>query len=61
MKAKTMNTLQAAKEAKNNKSNKRSVLDHIGKAKALLDDVAAAAGLVTALLKAAEVAGKILN
>lgn len=53
--------LQATKEATKRKPDKRSFLDHIGKAKALLDDVAAAAGLVTALIQAAEAAGRILG
>jgi YD repeat-containing protein len=53
--------MQSAKEAKSKRPNKGSILEHIGKAKALLDDVAAAAGLVTALLKAAEVASNILK
>ena len=52
---------QSAKEAKSKRPNKGSILEHIGKAKALLDDVAAVAGLVTALLKAAEVASNILR
>jgi hypothetical protein len=53
--------LQASKEAKMKEPSKASILEHMGKAKALLEDVAAAAGLVTALVKAAEVASKIFH
>lgn len=53
--------LQATKEARKTKPNKSSFPDHVGKAKALLEDAAAAAGLVTALLQAAEIAGKIFQ
>lgn len=51
--------LQASKEAGKENPDKGSFSKHIGKAKALLGDAAAAAGLVTALLKAVEVADKI--
>ncbi len=53
--------LQATKEARKKEPNKGYFLEHIGKAKGLLEDVAAVGGLVTALLKAAEVASKILQ
>jgi hypothetical protein len=53
--------LQASKEAKKDEPDKESFLDHVGKAKALLDDAAAAAGLATALMKAAEVAQQIFR
>jgi hypothetical protein len=53
--------LQATKEGRKAKPDKGSFLEHIGKAKGLLDDVAAAAGLVTALLQAAEVASRVFG
>jgi YD repeat-containing protein len=53
--------LQASKEAKKKEPGKASILEHMGKAKALLEDVAEAAGLVTALVKAAEVASSIFH
>ena len=53
--------LQANEEAKKQKPNKSSFLEHIGKAKGLLEDVAAATGLVTALLQASEIARKIFH
>jgi len=53
--------VQAIKEAEKQKPDKGSFLEHIGRAKGLLEDVGAAAGLVTALLKAAEVASRIFR
>lgn len=52
--------MKASNEAKKEKPNKPTFFDHIGKAKALFEDVTAAAGLVTALIRAMEVADKIL-
>jgi len=52
--------LQATRKARADEPDKASMLDHIGKAKALLGDLAAAAGLVGALAKAAEQIGRLL-
>jgi hypothetical protein len=53
--------LQATKEARKGKPDSGSFLDHIGKAKGVLEGVAAAAGLVTGLLEAAEVASRVFG
>lgn len=53
--------LQAEKEAQKEKPDKKSFLEHIGKAKALLEDVTAAAGLVGALLKVSQIASTIFQ
>lgn len=53
--------LEASRELEGAKPDQKSILSNIGKARALLDDVAAAAGLVTALVKAAEVVGHVLG
>lgn len=50
---------KAIQAAKKPEPDKNSFMDHLGKAKELLGDVTAAAGLVTALLKAAEVAQRL--
>lgn len=49
--------IQVAKKAE---PDKTTFLDHIGKAKDLLEDITAATGLVTALIKAAELAKNLL-
>jgi hypothetical protein len=53
--------LQAAKEVQQKNPDKPSVIEHLSKAKRLLENVAAVGGLVTALLKAVEVADKIFR
>jgi hypothetical protein len=53
--------LQASKEVRAPDPNKSSALEHLVKAKRLLENVAAAGGLVTALLKAVEVVDKIFR
>lgn len=45
---------KAVQEAKKPAPDKRTILDHLGSAKTLVEGVAAAGGLVTALTKAAE-------
>src|SRR6266567_1463808 len=40
---------------------KKTILDHLNTAKALIEDVAAASGLVTALISAAEVVQKLFS
>ena len=52
--------LQADKEIESADPDKPSILDHMGKAKALLEDLAAAAGLVAAITEAVEVVGRLL-
>lgn len=47
---------KAIQAAKKPEPDKTSLMDHIGKAKELLEDATAATGLVTALLKAADIA-----
>jgi hypothetical protein len=47
---------KAVQEAKKPAPNKRTLLDHLNSAKTLVEGVAAAGGLVTALTKAAELA-----
>lgn len=47
---------KAIQAAKKSKPDKTSFMNHIGKAKGLLEDATAAAGLVTALLRAADIA-----
>lgn len=53
--------LQASKEAKSDEPEKGSFFEHLNKARSLLQDVAAVAGLVTALSKIAEIASNILR
>jgi hypothetical protein len=45
---------KAVQEAKKPEPDKRTLLDHLNSAKTLVEGVAAAGGLVTALTKAAE-------
>lgn len=52
--------LQAGKEASADDPDKSTILDHIGRAKEILGDLAAAAGLVKAIAEAAEVVGRIV-
>lgn len=52
--------VQAAAAAQLPSPDKRSIWDHIGKAKALLDDATSAVGLVNAILVATEVARRIV-
>jgi hypothetical protein len=49
---------KAVQQAKKPKPDKKTVLDHLQKAKALIEGVAAAAGLVTALTQATEIVQK---
>jgi hypothetical protein len=51
---------KAIQEAKKSEPDKKSFVEHIGKAKELLEDTTAAAGLVTALLKAVKIAKDLL-
>jgi hypothetical protein len=46
---------KAVQQAKKPAPDKKTVLDHLNEAKAAIEGVAAAAGLVTALMQAAEV------
>jgi hypothetical protein len=46
---------KAVQQAKKPEADKKTVLDHLNEAKAAIEGVAAAAGLVTALVQAAEV------
>ncbi len=52
--------LQAAKSMEAETPDKKSILDHIGQAKALLEDLTAAAELVAAFAAAAQVVGQLL-
>ena len=52
--------LQASKEATSDEPKKTSIMDHIGKAKELLEDAKAAVGLVAALAEAVEIVERIL-
>lgn len=52
--------LQAGKQAEQEKPNKGSILDHIGKAKNLFVDLTAAAGLVKALIEVGQLVEKLL-
>ena len=53
--------LQAEKEAKKDNPSKNQFLEHINGAKALLEGVASAAGMITALLKTVEIANQIFR
>jgi hypothetical protein len=53
--------LQAAKEARKESPQKEFFLKHIASAKELLGNVAAVAGLVSSLVKAAEIASTIFR
>jgi Asp-tRNA(Asn)/Glu-tRNA(Gln) amidotransferase C subunit len=53
--------MQATKEVRKDKPDKSSFLEHVHKTKSVLEGVAAATGLVTALVKAVEIASKIFN
>ena len=53
--------LQAMKEARKERPEKASFLKHVTSAKELLGDVAAVAGVVTSLVKAAEIAASIFR
>jgi hypothetical protein len=46
---------KAVQQAKKPEPDKKSILDHLNQAKALIEGVAAAGGMVTALVQAAEV------
>ncbi|MCH8878080.1 MAG: hypothetical protein IIA89_14880 [Chloroflexi bacterium] len=52
--------LQAGKEANADDPDKSIILDHIGRAKEILGDLVAAAGLVKAIAEAAEVVSRII-
>jgi hypothetical protein len=52
---------QAAQQASNQAPEKKSILDHLTTAKALIDDVAASSGLVTALVGAIEAVHKVFS
>jgi len=53
--------LQATKEARKDAPDKPTFLDHVGKAKGVLEKVATVAGLVSALIKVTEIANTILH
>jgi antitoxin component HigA of HigAB toxin-antitoxin module len=53
--------LKATQEAKKAEPSKETFFDYIGKAKALFNDIAAVAGLITALMQAAEVANRLFH
>lgn len=55
------NILQASKEAQKENPNKNIFAEHVDKAKELLSDVAAVAGIVSALSKIIEVAQQVLK
>lgn len=50
---------KAILEANKPEPSKKSIIDHVGKAKALFEDITAATGLVIALMKAAEIASNL--
>ncbi len=50
--------LQATKETKKEKPNPKTIMDHLNEAKAFIEGVTSAAGLVTALTQAADLVGK---
>ncbi len=50
---------KAVQQAKKPEPDKKSILDHLNEAKALIEGVAAAAGLVGALIQAAELVQKL--
>ncbi len=50
---------KAILEAKKSEPSKKSIIDQVGKAKALFEDFTAATGLVIALMKAAEIASSL--
>ncbi len=52
---------KAIQQAKKPNPDKKTILDHLNTAKALIEDVAAASGLVTALISAAEVVQKLFS
>lgn len=53
--------LQAKKETEVKKPDKATILDHIGKAKDIISDVAAAIGLVNAITDIATAVGRVLS
>ena len=50
--------LQATKELKKEEPDPKTIIDHLNEAKAFIEGVTSAAGLVTALAQAAELVGK---
>jgi hypothetical protein len=50
---------KAVQEAEESKPNKKTLLDHLATAKALLEDISAASGVVSALVSAIEVVRKL--
>jgi len=53
--------LQANKEVESDDPNNGTILDHIGRAKDILGDIAAAVGLVKAIAEAADVISRLLS
>jgi hypothetical protein len=52
---------KAIQQARKPEPDKKTILDHLNTAKALIEDVTAAGGLVTALVSAAEVVQKLFS
>ncbi len=52
---------KAIQQAKKPEPDKKTIVDHLNTAKVLVEDIAAASGLVTALISAAEVVQKLFS